>query len=83
MDYRSCSLTVSAGRSSRMRRIRCPSGPYSCRTGSVPVPTRNPRREFGIRIALGARSMEVFQLVLGNGLRVALLGLLIGAVAGW
>src|SRR2546425_797518 len=37
-------------------------------------------QEFGIRMALGARRRDVVQMVLGQGLRMALLGLLIGLI---
>jgi putative ABC transport system permease protein len=37
--------------------------------------------EIGIRIALGAQPRQVFQLVTGQGLRLALLGVAIGCVA--
>ncbi|MEX2272334.1 MAG: ABC transporter permease [Vicinamibacterales bacterium] len=41
------------------------------------------RREFGIRLALGARPGEVRRLVFGDGLRVAVIGLALGGLAAW
>lgn len=38
-------------------------------------------QELGIRIALGASSFDIFRLVIGNGLRLAAAGVLIGLVA--
>jgi ABC-type antimicrobial peptide transport system permease subunit len=38
-------------------------------------------REIGIRLALGAEQRSIFHLVMGQGLRLALVGLAIGAVA--
>jgi predicted permease len=38
-------------------------------------------REMGIRVALGARQRDVFRLVVGQGLRLALVGVAIGAAA--
>jgi len=38
-------------------------------------------REIGIRIALGARRQSVFAMILGEGARIAGLGILIGSVA--
>src|ERR1700735_102121 len=38
-------------------------------------------QELGIRIALGASSADIFGLVIGNGLKVALAGILIGLAA--
>ena len=39
--------------------------------------------EIGIRIALGAQRKHVFAMVLGQGTRVALLGIAIGTLAAW
>ena len=39
------------------------------------------RREFGIRMALGARTPDVFRLVLGSGIRITLSGMAIGLIA--
>ena len=41
------------------------------------------RREFGIRVAMGARPNEIRHLVLGDGLRVAAAGLALGAASAW
>jgi putative ABC transport system permease protein len=38
-------------------------------------------REIGIRVALGAQSRDLFQMVLGRGLRLTLIGIILG-VAG-
>jgi putative ABC transport system permease protein len=40
-------------------------------------------RELGIRIALGARREQVIAMVLANGLRLALVGIVSGAIAAW
>jgi predicted permease len=38
-------------------------------------------QELGIRIALGASSADIFKLVIGNGLRIAAAGIVIGSAA--
>jgi predicted permease len=46
--------------------------------GVIAYTTRQRTREIGIRVALGARQADVFRLVVGQGLRLTLAGLLIG-----
>ncbi|MFI5179094.1 MAG: FtsX-like permease family protein, partial [Vicinamibacterales bacterium] len=41
------------------------------------------RREFGVRVALGAAPASIRNLVLGDGLTVAIAGFAIGALAAW
>lgn len=52
-------------------------GIYSVMSYTVALRTR----EMGIRIALGARNVDVVRLIVGYGLRLAAIGVLIGAVA--
>jgi putative ABC transport system permease protein len=44
---------------------------------------RRQRREFGIRLAVGASQADVRKLVFGRGLRLALMGIAIGALGAW
>ncbi|HET9371812.1 MAG TPA: FtsX-like permease family protein, partial [Vicinamibacterales bacterium] len=41
------------------------------------------RREFGIRASLGARPAELSRLVLGEGARLAIAGVVLGSLAAW
>ena len=46
--------------------------------GVVAYTTRQRTREIGIRIALGAEKVQIYKLVLGQGLRLMLAGLVVG-----
>ena len=49
--------------------------------GVIAYTTSSRTREFGIRIAIGARSRDLFANVLGQGLRLATIGAVVGVVA--
>lgn len=51
--------------------------------GVMAYNVRSQRREFGIRLALGAEAANVRKLVVGRGLLLAVLGVAIGALAAW
>ncbi|NKB89583.1 MAG: FtsX-like permease family protein [Acidobacteria bacterium] len=40
-------------------------------------------REMGVRLALGARGIDVIREVLGSGLRMALVGVVLGGIGAW
>jgi ABC-type antimicrobial peptide transport system permease subunit len=40
-------------------------------------------QEIGVRIALGAGAADVMRLVLGQGLRFAVIGIVVGGAAAW
>jgi putative ABC transport system permease protein len=51
--------------------------------GVMAYNVRRQRKEFGIRIALGADSARVRNLVVGRGLLLAIVGVAIGGVGAW
>ena len=51
--------------------------------GVMAYNVRRQRREFGIRLALGADGARVRKLVVGRGVVLALIGIAIGAMGAW
>jgi putative ABC transport system permease protein len=51
--------------------------------GALSYSVERRTREIGVRIALGAQRKDVLSLVVGQGLKLALLGLSLGLVAAW
>jgi len=51
--------------------------------GVMAYNVRRQRREFGIRLALGADQARVRNLVVGRGLTLAVTGVVLGAVGAW
>ena len=49
--------------------------------GVMSLNVANRRNEFGIRLALGAQTSNVLKLILGQGLRLALVGVALGVLA--
>jgi predicted permease len=49
--------------------------------GVMSLNVANRRNEFGIRLALGAQSSNVLQMILGQGLRLAVVGVALGLLA--
>jgi predicted permease len=51
--------------------------------GVVAYSTKQRTREIGIRVALGAQRRDVFRLVIGQGVRLTLIGVAIGLIAAY
>ncbi len=51
------------------------------RRGHVLMASRQRTREIGIRMALGAQRLAIFRLVVRDGLRLTLIGIVLGLVA--
>ncbi len=49
--------------------------------GVMSLNVANRRSEFGIRLALGAQTSNVLKLILGQGLRLAMVGVALGLLA--
>jgi ABC-type antimicrobial peptide transport system permease subunit len=54
-------------------------GIYGVLSGSVTERTR----EIGVRLALGAQRSDVLSLILGQGIKLTLIGVIIGLFAAW
>jgi putative ABC transport system permease protein len=51
--------------------------------GVLSTVVRQRTAEIGVRMAFGARSGSIFRLVIGEGLRLSVLGILLGIAAAW
>jgi len=51
--------------------------------GVIAYTTKQRTREIGIRVALGAQRRDIFRLVIGQGVRLTLIGVAIGLIAGY
>jgi putative ABC transport system permease protein len=51
--------------------------------GVISYATEQRRREIGIRIALGAQASDVFRLVIGEGIKLSLIGAALGSLCAW
>ena len=49
--------------------------------GVMSFVTRQRTHEIGVRVALGARTLDIARLVLGHGFKLAMIGTLVGAIA--
>ena len=51
--------------------------------GVISYATEQRRREIGIRVALGAEASDVFRLVIGEGIKLSLIGAALGSLCAW
>lgn len=72
-------LHVSSGKSSRQENKRAPDSAIRKYNKSLKVTQRV--HEIGVRMALGAEKRRILLMVVGHGLRLAVIGLAIGAAA--